>query len=86
MAYWEQREAFTSFNWTFQVSLLHPSRFHPPNAPQFKVAGSKQVTLQVTLGAQLVTEEVLKSPLIEVEGILISKPSGRSSSDMIRPR
>lgn len=36
----------------------------------------------MTIGAQTVTEEVLRTVLIEVEGILNSKPLGYTSSDI----
>lgn len=38
--------------------------------------------LRVAVGPQLVSEEVLATVLIEVEGILHSKPLGYTSSDV----
>ncbi len=43
---------------------------------------SIKTALQVTLGGQTVTEEVLRTVLIEIEGILNSKPLGYTSSDI----
>uniref|UniRef100_A0A0E9Q5G3 DUF5641 domain-containing protein n=1 Tax=Anguilla anguilla TaxID=7936 RepID=A0A0E9Q5G3_ANGAN len=39
--------------------------------------------MRVTLGSQTVAEEVLRTVLIEVEGILNSKPLGYISSDVV---
>ncbi|CAM4718193.1 unnamed protein product [Leuciscus chuanchicus] len=62
-------------------------QFNPPNAPHFGGAWEQEVrsikaALYVTLGAQTVTEEVLQTLLIEVEGILNSKPLGYVSTDV----
>ncbi|XP_028448055.1 uncharacterized protein LOC114564744 [Perca flavescens] len=62
-------------------------QFNPPNAPHFGGAWEREVrsikaALYVTLGAQTVTEEVLQTVLIEVEGILNSKPLGYVSTDV----
>jgi len=55
--------------------------FNPLNAPHFGGAWDREVksikaALYVILGAQTVTEEVLRTVLNEVEGILNSKPLG----------
>lgn len=56
-------------------------KFNPPNAPHFGGMWEREVrtiktALRVTLGAQTVTEEVLNTVLIEIKGILNSKPLG----------
>lgn len=61
--------------------------FNPPAAPPFGGAWEREIrsvksTLRATLGSQTVTEEVLQTVLIEVEGILNSKPLGYISSDI----
>ncbi|XP_035235202.1 uncharacterized protein LOC118206521 [Anguilla anguilla] len=62
-------------------------QFNPPNAPHFGGTWEREVrsikaALYVTMGAQTVTEEVLRTVLIEVEGILNSKPLGYVSTDV----
>ncbi|KAL0171405.1 hypothetical protein M9458_031716, partial [Cirrhinus mrigala] len=61
--------------------------YNPPNAPHFGGCWEREIrsikaALRVTIGAQTVTEEVLRTVLIEVEGILNSKPLGYTSSDV----
>ncbi|KAL3973453.1 solute carrier family 15, member 5 [Sarotherodon galilaeus] len=61
-------------------------RFNPPGAPHFGGAWERKIravkyALYATVGAQSVPEEVLRTVLIEVEGILNSKPLGYVSSD-----
>lgn len=61
--------------------------FNPPGAPHFGGCWEREIrsiktALQVTLGAQTVTEEVLRTVLLEIEGILNSKPLGYTSSDI----
>lgn len=56
-------------------------KFNAPNAPHFGGMWEREVrtiktALRVTLGAQTVTEEVLNTVLIEIKGILNSKPLG----------
>ncbi len=46
---------------------------------------SLKAALQVTIGAQTVTEEVLRTVFIEIEGILNSKPIGYISTDIADP-
>ncbi|KAL1255560.1 hypothetical protein QQF64_013621 [Cirrhinus molitorella] len=60
--------------------------YNPPSAPHFGGCWEREIhsikaALRVTIGAQTVTEEVLRTVLIEVEGILNSKPLGYSTSD-----
>ncbi len=44
-----------------------------------------KTSLRTTLGAQTVTEEVLRTILIEVENVLNSRPLGYVSSDVADP-
>ncbi|XP_073764219.1 uncharacterized protein [Danio rerio] len=65
-------------------------RFNPPSAPHFGGSWEREVrsvktALRTTLGAQIVTEEVLRTVLVEVEGILNSRPLGYVSSDVADP-
>lgn len=65
-------------------------KFNPPSAPHFGGSWEREVrsvktALRITLGAQTVTEEVLRTILIEVEGILNSRPLGYVSSDIADP-
>ena len=46
---------------------------------------SAKASLQVVLKDQVLTEEVLMTVLIEVEGILNSKPLGYATSDITDP-
>ncbi len=62
-------------------------RFIPPGAPHFGGAWEWEVksvkqALKVVLKDQTVTETVLRTVLIEVEGILNAKPLGYVSSDV----
>ncbi|KAL1258161.1 hypothetical protein QQF64_011405 [Cirrhinus molitorella] len=61
--------------------------YNPPSAPHFGGCWEREIrsikaALKVTIGAQTVTEEVLRTVLVEVEGILNSKPLGYTSSDV----
>lgn len=49
-----------------------------------RISGLKQA-LQVTLGTQPIPEETLHIVLIEIEGILNSKPLGYTSSNVADP-
>lgn len=65
-------------------------RFNPPYAPHFGGAWEREIrsvksALQVVLKDQVVAEEVLVTALIEVEGILNSKPLGYASMDVADP-
>ena len=86
----ELKEAFAALQPEVQAQLASQQiqfAFNPPSAPHFgccwegEIRSLKQA-LQVTLGAQTVTEEVLRTVLIEIEGILNSKPLGYTSSDI----
>lgn len=65
-------------------------RFNPPNAPHFGGSWEREVrsvktALRTTLGAQIVSEEVLRTVLLEVESILNSRPLGYVSTDIADP-
>ncbi len=65
-------------------------KFNPPSAPHFGGSWEREVrsvktALRTTLGAQTVTEEVLRTILIEVENVLNSRPLGYVSSDVADP-
>ncbi|KAI5102717.1 hypothetical protein C0J45_8069 [Silurus meridionalis] len=62
-------------------------RFNPPNASHFGGSWERAIrsiknALRTVVGAQTVTEEVLQTVLIEIEGILNSKPLGYVSSNV----
>ncbi len=62
-------------------------RFNPPHTPHFGGIWEREIRSvkdahKKTIDAQLVTEEVLRTVLIEIEGILNSKPLGYVSSDV----
>ncbi len=86
----ELREAFSSMEPELQTRLADPQihfKFNPPSAPHFGGMWEREVrsiknALQVVVGSQAVTEEVLSTVLVEVEGILNSKPLGYASSDV----
>nr|XP_054592608.1 uncharacterized protein LOC107395320 [Nothobranchius furzeri]XP_054592609.1 uncharacterized protein LOC107395320 [Nothobranchius furzeri] len=64
--------------------------FNPPHSPHFGGAWEREIravksALQVVLKDQVVAEEVLLTALIEVEGILNSKPLGYASADIADP-
>ncbi|KAJ8290934.1 hypothetical protein GJAV_G00019380 [Gymnothorax javanicus] len=65
-------------------------KFNPPNAPHFcgiweREVRSIKAALQVTVGSQAVSEDVLYMTLVEIEGILNSKPLGYVSADVTDP-
>ncbi|XP_039539859.1 uncharacterized protein LOC120487658 [Pimephales promelas] len=86
----ELKASFEAMGEELQIKLAKQQirfQFNPPNAPHFGGAWEREVrsikaALYVTLGAQTVTEEVLQTVLIEVEGILNSKPLGYVSTDV----
>ncbi len=76
----ELHEAFKGMSPDLQQQLAKQKvhfRFNPPGAPHFRKSA-----LYASVGAQSVTEEVLRTVLTEVEGILNSKPLGYLSSDV----
>lgn len=89
----ELRTAFTSMTSDLQ-RLLAPQkiafRFNPPAAPHFGGVWEREIrsvktSLYTTVGAQSLPEEVLHTVLVEVEGILNSKPLGYVPSDVSDP-
>ena len=89
----EIREAFASMSSDLQ-RLLAPQKilfhFNPPAAPHFGGAWEREIrsvksALYTTVGAQTLQEEVLRTVLVEVEGILNSKPLGYVPSDVSDP-
>ncbi|KAL1265353.1 hypothetical protein QQF64_003380 [Cirrhinus molitorella] len=63
---------------------------NPPSAPHFGGSWESEVrsvkkALQTTLGTQIITEEVWRTVLVEIEGILNSRPLGYVSSDIADP-
>ncbi|XP_062373449.1 uncharacterized protein LOC134061706 [Sardina pilchardus] len=89
----ELQESFRALQAELQTQLASQKirfLFNPPGAPHFggcweREIRSIKVALQVTIGAQTVTEEVLRTVLVEIEGILNSKPLGYTSSDAADP-
>lgn len=89
----ELREAFSLLAPDLQAKLAKQQirfQFNPPNAPHFGGVWEREIrtlknALHVTLGAQSVSEEVLRTVLVEIEGILNSKPLGYTSADISDP-
>lgn len=89
----ELREKFAALAPELQGQLArHQIEFHfnPPNAPHFGGCWEREIrslkqALTATIGAQSVTFEVLETVLVEIEGILNSKPLGYTSSDIADP-
>ena len=89
----ELQESFAAMSPTLQMELAKQKiqfRYNPPNSPHFGGAWEREVrsvktALKVTVGSQTLTEEVLRTVLIEVEGILNAKPLGYVSSDVADP-
>lgn len=86
----ELSEAFAAMQPNLQSQLAKQKiqfKFNPPGAPHFGGLWEREIrslksALNVTLGAQHVTEEVLSTVLTEIEGMLNSKPLGYVSSDV----
>ncbi|XP_062390500.1 uncharacterized protein LOC134078526 [Sardina pilchardus] len=86
----ELKEAFAALQPTLQSLLAKQQikfRFNPPGAPHFGGTWEREIrslkaALHTTLGGQSVTEEVLRTVLTEIEGILNSKPLGYVSADV----
>lgn len=72
------------------VSQQIDFHFNPPKAPHFGGVWEREIrsvkaALRTTLGVQVVPEEVLRTVLVEIEGMLNSKPLGYVSSDIADP-
>ncbi|XP_039608702.1 uncharacterized protein LOC120528591 [Polypterus senegalus] len=84
-------EAFASLTNDLKLLLAKQKirfQFNPPGAPHFGGAWEREIrsiktALNITLGSQTVTEEVLRTILVEVEGILNAKPLGLSILNQI---
>lgn len=89
----ELQEAFASLKPELQEQLAKQNidfKFNPPHAPHFGGAWEREIksikaSLQVVLKDLILSEEVLQTVLIEVEGIMNSKPLGYVSSDISDP-
>ncbi len=89
----ELEEVFSQMQPTLRDQLAKEQirfRLNPPSAPHFGGSWEREVrsvktALRTTLGAQIITEEVLRTVLVEIEGILNSRPLGYVSSDIADP-
>ncbi|KAL3979043.1 ATP-binding cassette, subfamily B (MDR/TAP), member 9 [Sarotherodon galilaeus] len=89
----ELQEAFTALTPDLRQQLAAEQIrfcFNPSSAPHFGGSWEREVrsvktALRTTLGAQIVSEEVLRTVLLEVESILNSRPLGYVSSDIADP-
>ncbi|XP_026061422.1 uncharacterized protein LOC113045324 [Carassius auratus] len=89
----ELREAFTALGPDLPRQLAKQQikfQFNPPNSPHFGGCWEREIrslknALMVTLGTQSVTFEVLQTVLVEIEGILNSKPLGYTSCNASDP-
>ncbi|KAJ8351046.1 hypothetical protein AAFF_G00158560 [Aldrovandia affinis] len=89
----ELQEAFRDMHPSLQAELAeHQIKFcfNPPSAPHFGGSWEREIrsiktALTATMGSQVVSGEVLTTTLIEIEGILNSKPIGYVSSDVADP-
>ena len=87
----ELQEAFAALSPELMQSLAKEKiafNFNPPAAPHFGGVWEREIcsvkqALYTTVGAQAQAEEVLRTVLIEVEGILNSKPLGYVSSNIV---
>lgn len=89
----ELQAAFAAMTSDLQ-KLLAPHKivfhFNPPAAPHFGGVWEREIrsvktALYTTVGSQPLQEEVLRTVLVEVEGILNSKPLGYVLSDISDP-
>lgn len=89
----ELSEAFAEMEPSLREQLANQKIsfiFNPPHAPHFGGVWEREIksvkaSLQVVLKDHTFSEEVLSTVLIEVEGILNSKPLGYVSSDIADP-
>lgn len=85
----EIREALAGLSPELQLQLAkHKIQFHfnPPGAPHFGGTWEREIrsvktALYSVVGSQAITEEVLHTVLLEVEGMLNAKPLGYVSSN-----
>nr|XP_055074008.1 uncharacterized protein LOC129453697 [Misgurnus anguillicaudatus] len=86
----ELKEAFSQLSDDLQQQLAQQQisfHFNPPSAPHFGGVWEREIrsvkaALYTTLGSEMVSEEVLRTVLIEIEAILNSKPLGYVSADI----
>ncbi len=86
----ELRETFDGLSSELQQLLAKQKiafHFNPPAAPHFGGAWEREIrsvnsALYTVIGAQPVTEEILRTVLLEVEAILNTKPLGYTSSSI----
>ncbi len=86
----ELQETFSALEPAIKEKLSEQSisfQFNPPHAPHFGGAWEREILsinscLRVVLKDQIVSDEVLSTVLVEVEGILNSKPLGYVSSEI----
>ncbi|KAL7880314.1 hypothetical protein SRHO_G00025680 [Serrasalmus rhombeus] len=91
--YRELRAAFAALHPQLQAQLADYQilfKFNPPSAPHFGGTWEREVrsiksALRVAVGSQSTSEDVLYTVLVEVEGILNSKPLCYASSDVADP-
>nr|XP_055049757.1 uncharacterized protein LOC129435890 [Misgurnus anguillicaudatus] len=89
----ELRDTFNQMSQELQEQLAEQQiqfRYNPPSAPHFGGTWEREVksvksALRVVLREQSVPESVLQTLLVEVEGMLNSKPLGYVSSDIADP-
>ncbi|XP_016519033.1 uncharacterized protein LOC107833689 [Poecilia formosa] len=89
----ELQQAIAKMSPDLQQSLAKQRivfKFNPPGAPHFGGVWEREIrsvktALYATVGAQPLPEEVLRTVLVEVEGILNSKPLGYVSSSVADP-
>ena len=80
----ELQSTFSALEPTLKEKLMKQSisfQFNPPHAPHFGGVWEREIRsikfcLRVILRDQIVSEEVLSTVLVEVEGMLNSKPLG----------
>ncbi|KAL4008256.1 hypothetical protein ACER0C_002108 [Sarotherodon galilaeus] len=89
----ELRSSFSALEAPVKEQLAEQKiefRFNPPGSPHFGGTWEREIrsvktALQVVLGGNTVTEAVLQTVLVEVEGIINAKPLGYVSSDVADP-
>ena len=89
----ELRKAFQAMAPDLKQQLAHTQvnfQFNPPSSPHFGGSWEREIksikmALHVAVGNQPTTETVLHTVMVEVEGILNSKPLGYISSDLADP-
>lgn len=86
----ELQQAFSIMSPDLQQKLAKQQvrfRFNPPAAPHFGGTWEREIrsiknALYTSVGSQTVSEEVLRTVLTEIEGILNAKPLGYVSADV----